>query len=111
MNYGTNDIRVLQALLRGEQPRIGSAQRLHLEMLGLATDTATGLRITPKGARLGTEVQLPPEPVFVTTDETWETRGRWYANDVYEGDDSLDEDLDDGLDDGLDDSLDGLVPA
>ncbi|HZP99846.1 MAG TPA: hypothetical protein VFB13_09935 [Reyranella sp.] len=89
MNYGSNDIRVLQALLRGEAPAIGSAQRLHLEMLGLATDSAQGLRITAKGSQLAMTVQLPPEPVFVTTDETWESRGRWPANDDYESDDGL----------------------
>ncbi len=89
MNYGSNDIRVLQALLRGEAPAIGSAQRLHLEMLGLATDTAKGLRITPKGSRLAETVQLPPEPVYNMVDETWETRGRWYADDALEGDEGL----------------------
>ncbi|MBI3198706.1 MAG: hypothetical protein HYZ40_14615 [Rhodospirillales bacterium] len=89
MNYGSKDIRVLKGLLRGEAPVVGSAQRLHLEMLGLAVDSADGLRITAKGTELAAAVQLFPEPVFVTTDEPWEAMSRWYASDALEGESEI----------------------
>jgi len=92
MNYGSKDIRVLKALLRGEAPAASSAQRLHLEMLGLATDGANGLRITPKGTRLAVAEPLRPEPVFATADEPWEAMGLWYESDAPEGESEIDGD-------------------
>jgi len=91
MNYGTKDLRVLNALLRGEVPAVGSAQRLHLEMLGLAVDSAQGLRITAKGTRLAIAEPLPPEPNFVTVDEPWESLRSWYASEAPEPDSEFDD--------------------
>jgi hypothetical protein len=80
MNYGNNDVRVLNALLRGEVPTIGSEHRVHLEMLGLVVDGARGLRITPKGIELAVAVPLRPETIFDTR-ERLEVVGLWRASD------------------------------
>jgi hypothetical protein len=71
MNYGENDLRVLKALHRGEAPTVGSHHRVHLEMLGLAVDGAAGLRITPNGAKLAVDAQLPPAIIYDTRDPAW----------------------------------------
>lgn len=54
MRLGTNDIAVLNALVRQETPEVSSAHRLRLEMLGLVRDTAGGLRLTPAGQQAAT---------------------------------------------------------
>jgi hypothetical protein len=51
MRLGTNDIAVLNALVRKQTPEVSSAHRLRLEMLGLVRDTAEGLRLTPAGEK------------------------------------------------------------
>jgi hypothetical protein len=51
MRLGTNDLAVLNALVRHETPEVSSAHRLRLEMLGLVRDTAAGLRLTPAGEK------------------------------------------------------------
>ena len=71
MCYGENDLRVLKALHRGEAPAISSNHRVHLEMQGLAVDGAAGLRITPKGAKLAIDAQLPPTIIYNTQDPAW----------------------------------------
>jgi hypothetical protein len=51
MRLGTNDIAVLNALVRQQTPEVSSGHRLRLELLGLVRDTANGLRLTPAGEK------------------------------------------------------------
>jgi hypothetical protein len=51
MQLGWTEIGILRALARDEFPCVSSAQRLRLELLGLAVDTANGLVLTEAGLR------------------------------------------------------------
>ena len=51
MQLGRTEIETLRALAREEFPRVSSAQRLRLEMLGLPADTANGLALAEAGLR------------------------------------------------------------
>lgn len=54
MRLGTNDIAILNALFRQQTPKVSSAHRLRLELLGLVRDTTEGLRLTPAGQKAAT---------------------------------------------------------
>lgn len=49
MRLGAAEIEVLKALARNEVSQVSSAQRVRLELLGLVSDSATGLTLTAAG--------------------------------------------------------------
>jgi len=51
MQLSQFEIDVLAALARGEKPAVDSEHRVRLELKGLLTDGATGLRLTPGGEK------------------------------------------------------------
>jgi hypothetical protein len=60
MRLGVAEIDVLKRLARNEVARVSSPQRLRLELLGLAIDSAAGLKLTEAG--MNAALNMLPTP-------------------------------------------------
>ena len=76
MRLGRNEIELLQALARGESPTVSSPQRLRLEMMGLVTDSVTGLVLTPAGRAAARTATPTAHEEFEKLDRPRDAAGR-----------------------------------
>jgi hypothetical protein len=63
MRLSLYEIDILRALSRGVVPAISAAHRVRLEMLGLISETPSGIRVTSLGERAATSEPIQPEPL------------------------------------------------
>jgi hypothetical protein len=64
MRLGAAEIDVLKKLARNEVARVSSPQRLRLELLGLAIDSVSGLKLTDAGLNAALNILPTPQEEY-----------------------------------------------